>query len=479
MPNVSFIRQELKNVTKQYDLIRDCVAGEQQIKFRKTKYLPQPNPDDESQENQDRYESYLTRAVFYNVTKRTLAGLLGTVFFREPVVTVPTVLDFIKSDADGGGVTLDQIAKRGVEYTLQFGRGGIYSDYPTAGVAASKAEIDKGNLRPTITVYDPKNIINWRTVGRGGKKLLSLVVLAEQYVSFDDGFEQKLDTQYRVLSLQDGLYQVDVYRAVGGGFAVAETYQPTDFNGIRLDFIPFSFLGATDNDPSVDAPPLYDLAALNIAHYRNSADYEESCYMVGQPTAYFAGLTEEWVENVMGGAVMLGSRGAVALPENGSAGLLQAQPNTMPKEAMEAKERQMVALGAKLVEQKTVQRTATEADIENSSELSTLASVAQNVAAAVKLALQWCGLFVGNTNEADIDFKLNTEFDLTKMSPDERRQLLAEWMGGGITFSEYRNNLRRAGIATLDDEEAKTEIANDLATAPNLTDPNAQGGNNA
>ena len=92
-------------------------------------------------------------------------------------------------------------------------------------------------------------------------------------------------------------------------------------------------------------------------------------------------------------------------------GLIQASANSMPKEAMDTKERQMVALGAKLVEQKQVQRTATEAGLENASETSVLASAANNTAEAFRTALGWCMEFVGTDGE--IEFDLNTDFLFT------------------------------------------------------------------
>jgi hypothetical protein len=64
-------------------------------------------------------------------------------------------------------------------------------------------------------------------------------------------------------------------------------------------------------------------------------------------------------------------------PEGGERRLAPSDENTMPKEAMEAKERQMVALGAKLVEQKQVQRTAMEAGMEEASTSSLLRHLRQ------------------------------------------------------------------------------------------------------
>lgn len=475
---VAFVREELAELFPQYELVRDCISGEKQVKRRREKYLPKPSPEDESLENKKRYDAYLARAVFYNVTKRTLAGLVGQIFAKKPVVEVPAVLDSLVADVTGSGVSLEQLAKKATNFTMGFGRSGLYADYPSVAGPTTRKDLEEGNIRPTINCYAPWDVINWRTIVRGGRELLSLVVIAEKYVVNDDGFEQKKDDQFRVLRLINDVYVVEVWRKQGAAaYIVHETYIPADANGEPFDEIPFIFVGAENNDTNPDNPPLYDMASLNLAHYRNSADYEESCYVVGQPTPYFSGLTEDWVTNVLKGTIYLGSRGAVMLPPDGAAGLLQAEPNIMPKEAMDQKEKQMVALGAKLVEQKTVQRTATEAGQDEASESSTLASTARNVSAGIKWMLEWCGIFAG-VGEAGIKFELNTDFDVAKMQPAERAQLIKEWQSGAIAFEEMRAALRKASVATLDDEAAKTKIAEEMANSPNLNgDPNGNTGN--
>jgi DNA-binding protein H-NS len=142
----------------------------------------------------------------------------------------------------------------------------------------------------------------------------------------------------------------------------------------------------------------------------------------------------------------------------------------MIKEAMEAKERQMVALGAKIVEQKQVQRTATEAELESSSEGSTLSSTAKKVQAAYVCALKWCALFVG-VPATGIVFELNSDFDVNKMSPEERAEAIKEWQSGAITFEEMRAVLRKSGTATEDDAKAKEKIAQETAAAMAVAQP--------
>lgn len=475
--SVDFTRRDIVELRRHYELISDCIAGEYQVKHRKQRYLPQPNASDKSEENIARYAAYVDRAVFYNVTKRTLSGLVGQIFIRDPQIEIPTQLEVMKPDATGSGVNLIQLTKRFCNLTLAYGRAGLLCDYPKIDGGVTQAQIASGDVRPMLFGFDPWDVINWRTIVRGGREILSLVVIREKYGVHDDGFEIKEDTQYRVLRLIDNVYTVEFWRkAANASFILHEgPYSPTDSTGNTWNEIPFKFIGCNDNDTTIDHPPLFDLATLNIAHYRNSADYEEAVFICGQPTPYFAGLTESWVTQVLKGSIQLGARAAVPLPEGGTAGLLQAEANTMPKEAMDAKERQMVALGAKLVEQKTIQRTATEADLENSSETSTLSTSAKNVAEGLQWGLRQAAKFVGvdaGKDGADIRFSLNTEFDLTQMSSDERKELISEWQSNAITFGEMRASLRRAGIATETDEDALAKIKEESTLIPSILTAN-------
>lgn len=140
----------------------------------------------------------------------------------------------------------------------------------------------------------------------------------------------------------------------------------------------------------------------------------------------------------------------------------------------------MVALGAQLVQDKQVQRTLGEAKMEATVIASTLTSCARNVSQAFESALMAAASFSGAQVDADkLKFQLSTDFAIAKLSPEDRQQLIAEYQGGLVSFTEARAQLRQSGIATLDDEVARTEIDKDMESAvdldkdPDETDPNA------
>jgi len=469
MPNVNFNRLDYAEMLPIWELIRVANEGTAAIKAERDVLLPRPNPTDTSPANVARYEAYILRAVFYNATRRTTDGLVGQVFTRPAVIKLPPRLEILETDANGSGVTLAQLGKSTVRATINYGRAGLLTDFPVTDGQASVADLENGSIQPTINLYDPQMIINWRTRKRGAKHVLSLVVIREDKLDDDDVFETDLTHQWRVLTLEDQgdlgpeVYTVRIWTDSGtaddqgNSFESAEPVIPLDANGDVLDYIPFTFVGAEDNDVDIDLAPMYDIASLNIAHYRNSADYEEAAYITGQPTPVFAGLDRAWAEEVMGNVVELGSRAAILLPVGGTATLLQAEERGMTFEAMTHKEKQMQTLGAKLIQPQEVERTATDALIDKSSENSVLGSVTVNVNDAITQSLEWAAAFIGDDAGA-IEFALNTEFTTVGMTPEERRQLVLEWQSGLLTDDEARNVLRKTGVATEENDAAILKI---------------------
>lgn len=501
--SVKYERRELIQKKPQYWKIRDAIQGEDAIKgltspfgavpvfnpdqpvfinnsvlSRAKRYLPQPNAEDESEANMERYRAYVTRAVYYNVTGKTLEGMIGQIFLRDPVATLTPNLEILLQDADGAGLGLDQVAAKTCSHVIAYGRAGIFVDYPIVTTPVTKKQVADGDIHPTFRVYEALDIINWRTVMVGAKAILVLVVLRELVdQEVYEGFEPQSFEQYRVLRLTpsaDGsfTYSVEIWKPedVGKNTPTA-TYTPQDSTGAPLTQIPFYFVGAEDNDVKPGEAPMYDMATVNIAHYRNSADYEESCFIAGQPTTVLTGLTADWVANVLKGALTIGSRANIPLPVGGDAKIIQAQPNSMPFEAMIQKEAQMVALGARLVKAQP-KKSATAKIIDESSENSMLSMISRNVSAAITLGLVVAAKFVGDdptkaatTTDGQaikVGYLLNDDFDLTTMTADEQNAVILQWQSAAISFGEMRAALRKGGIATMKDADARVAIQKDI-----------------
>lgn len=457
--NVDYTRSELSDILPIYEIIQDALAGEETIKSKTSKYLPMPGFCNSVTDK--RYTAYITRAVYYNVILPTLEALVGQIFLRPPLVKLPQLLASMEENINGEGLTLPLLVRKAANHVLPFGRGGFLTDFPTVDRDLTLADLESGLYNPFITFYEPWAINNWLVQKVGNQKKLTFLVLTEMYEERENNtYAIVLKKSHRVYNLLNDICTVQVFKE---GKEASPVMTLKDNKGQPLTEIPFEFIGSENNDPEIDYPPFYNLATLNIAHYRNSADYEESVFLVGQPTPVYSGLTEDWVNNYFKDGVPFGSRASVPLPENAKAELLQAEPNSMAFEAMCHKEEQMIAIGAKIINPKnSVERKQAEIEIEAASQKSVLTTIKDNLQHALIASLKTACLFVG-ANPEEIKVELNDNFDLTSMTAEELRYLTELYVSNGISFGEFRDNLRRSGIAKLNDEEAVTAIKGDQA----------------
>lgn len=452
---------------------RDAVAGQRAVKKGGELYLPATFADTDEK----RYAQYLQRAYFMGVTGRTKEALTGMVFRKPPRVVVPPQIEPFLENIDGAGQSLEQLAKEIVGDELTTGRYVLLVDYPSAPEGIdSEAERMLG-LRPTIAAYAAESLINWRFEGVNGRKLLTLAVLAESVETGDDEFSHDTVTVYRVLRLRDGVYTQALYDQSGD--PIADEYVPRMAGGAPFDHIPLHIIGAVNNLPDPDVPPLYDMAVLNISHYRNTADLEESSFISGQPTVHLSiGETDaaEW-QTLNPNGLQIGSRAGV-ITKGGSMELVQADATALPFELMKHKEQQMVAIGARLVQRGGQAETAEASRLNASAEASTLDNVVGNVSEGIEAALEDMCRFVGADPEV-VEYALSREFWETNITAQDLQAVLA---GVGTLYGplDALEMIRAGSIKLRDDRDNKTilqEAASTLLTDD--TDPAELGLTNA
>lgn len=464
MADVTFQHGDYAENYDAWETVEDACAGESEVKGKGVKYLPQPNPTDKSPENTERYKQYKARAVYYNVTRRTLQSLTGACFSQSPTLAVPPLLEYVNTDIDGQGLSIYQQSQVAVSEVLQKGRVGILVDYPQTTAQATLADMQSGRIRSTVALYEAEDIINWRTEKVGANHVLSLVVLKEcaQQVT-EDGFGTQEVDQYRVLRLAGGVYVIELYQfndKVQTWDMIAQNI-PLNSSGMAWTQIPFTFIGSASNSSACDPAPLYDLATLNLAHYRNSADYEDSVYMTGQPQAWISGLSNEWRDWLQEQGVYIGARAAMLLPENGNFGIAQASPNTLAKEAMDAKEKQMLAIGARLITPGSAVKTATEAQAENESEHSVVSLIAANVSEAYTLALEWMGEWMGVSGQ--MEYTIHVEAAKFSVDGVMLGALVSANQAGKLPDTDLFRIMRKMDV--IDAEKSDEQIREELAAS--------------
>ena len=415
--------------------VRDAVAGEDAIKDKGEEYLP--NPDEAGTSTASRYASYKRRAVYLNATGRTLAGLVGVAFANWPQIELRETA--LLGDADGSGVGLINQAQGVLADVLQTGRAGLLADWPKGdGLGVTRirtvAEAERLGIRPFVSAYSAESILTWETQGT----TLTRVVLLESWTVYEGG-EVAYRPQLRELLLTAQGYTVKLWRkhTDKGQFLLEETIP------VGLSYIPFAFVGAANNDPHPDQSPLLDLANLNLSHYRNSADFEESAFLMGQPQLVVTGATEEWKQAV--GTIQFGSRSALIAPPEGDMKLLQVAPNTLAKEAMLDKERMMAMLGARLMAPGEAVKTATQSAAETKAGYSVLSSVSDNVSDGYTRVLRWAETWTSG-GASTASFAIDTRFNDLTLDANAIRETVSAWQAGLVPQSDAVALLQRLGV---------------------------------
>lgn len=445
---------------QQWRTMRDVIDGSDAVKQAGTRYLPMPGailPSDTAEQiaaKQARYADYKLRAAFVNFTTRTHDALNGAMHRQPAEIELPDRIAYMLDNADGAGSTLGHLATQATSELLIAGRAALLADYPQAPEGAT-AEQTAG-LAATVTVWPAESLINWREDVIAGRRVLTLAVLAELVPDTTDEFGHDTDKRYRVLQLIDGAYAVTIYDEQGG--IIAGPDFPRDGQGATFPEIPLAILGAYSNNAYPDVPPLYDLAALNLGHYRNSADFEESAFVVGQPSLFIGSdLSAQEFLDANPTGINLGSRSGHFLGKGGTAIMLQAQPNSMAREAMKDKEAQAVAIGAKLVGTSGQNETAEAARIRAAGEVSLLSLLAQNASAGIARALGWADRYMGGDGSG-VSFELSREFFPDTLTAQDITAMMGLAESGDISQADLRDKLRRAGWLRRTDAEIDAAI---------------------
>ena len=163
----------------------------------------------------------------------------------------------------------------------------------------------------------------------------------------------------------------------------------------------------------------------------------------------------------------IGSSVAWNLGDGGTAGMLEMSGSgaTAIAANMEAKEKRMAVLGARLLEEQPGggSETAEAVRMRHGASTASLRVIAQVVEQALTWVLQVHGWWVGLEKEpADVDasVELNKEFLAIKMQPAELQSLTMALQAGEISHETYWFNLTQGGIARpgITSEEERAEI---------------------
>ena len=424
-----------------WSLIRDCVAGEKQVKEAGTCYLPKM----EGMETED-YAAFKARATFYNFTGRTMGALGGSIFRRQPVIEgLPERLAERLEDVTKDGASLITFASYAAEEIFQTNHFGVLVDLPPEATT---------DPRPFIVGYQAENILDW-DVGRHpktGRFRLTRVVLREaeeQRVSSAD--PRRMFAIYRELILEGEVYKQRVYRATdrdaelkpedAGDFVV-----PTRREG-PLDYIPFRVFGPFLKVIGCEKPPLEDIARLNISHYRSYAYLEHGRFFAGFPVFYS--------EEDQGGdqdPFRIGSSEVWIVKPGTKPGLLELNGQGLKflVDALDQKEAQAASLGGRMIgiRGQSVSESDNQLKLAERNEQALLLRIARSLDEGFTQVLRWWAWWSGTSPDevAAIEITFNKDFLFDQAGAREFRAIHALYKDGVIPIEIVYGYLKKFNV---------------------------------
>lgn len=444
----------------------DVSDGQRAMHKRGETYLPKLKDETDAA-----YQARLKRSDFFNATWRTIAGLVGMAFRKAPTVTVPKSIEPFLDNIDLAGTSLTTMAQELVEEVLEYGRIGLLVDHPVVPenvTALTKIAAEAMGLRPTFKTYGAEDIRNWRTTTIGNVTVLSMVILGECAAVDDGEFAQVEEDRYRVLDLipnaqgamtyRQRVFRVDKH---GKDEQVGEDIFPL-MNGNPLGFIPFYIIGPNGMSIDPEDPPLIDLVDRNVAHYQVNADYRHGLHFTGLPTPIVAGYQQDPTATQ---EFYIGSTTAWVFPDpQAKAFFLEftGQGLAPMKAALEAIERQMAVLGARMIADENRQaETLGATQIKRAGENSVLSAIVNAVSVVLTNALDVMAEWAGSPGETV--YEISRDFLPVAMTAQEMTSLIAAWQSGALSEAELFDLWKRGdiidGAKTLEEHQAEIEIA--------------------
>lgn len=393
------------------------------------------------------YHAYLQRAAFFNATSRSLEAFIGLIQAKPATIDYPESILHHIQDVTNSGVPLREFVQSVLREEFTTSQHGILVDYSNTTLRSLTAsDNDSLGFRPYLTHYKAENILDWRTKTMGGREVLYHVRLREEVLTVDeeDEFAYNTKTIYRVLDLTDeGTYQVRIFNE--DSEQEGETIVPL-MGGQPLQEIPFYFVGGT----KVRKPIMLDMVDTNIAHYRNSADYEHGLHFTALPTPVITGI------NTMEGEeeFRIGSLTAWVLQQpDAKAFFLEFEGKGLDsiKEALKDKEFRMAVLGARMLSD---EKRASEAEgtvaLRTAGERSILYNIASDVSDAIRKALRIMAVWAGQ-DATTLSYALNVDYGMSKLTHQQLTALISAWQKNSITGRTLFENLQRGDIISPDE----------------------------
>ncbi|MBD1589778.1 DUF4055 domain-containing protein [Pseudomonas typographi] len=438
----------VNDMRQDWAVVDPLMGGTRAMRAASTALLPKW-----PKEEREDYDNRLKQSTLLPAYSETVKNMTGRVF-AEPLTLGDDIPEDIKAYAenfDRQNNNLQVWAQTFFSTALAYGLCHVLIDYPKTVdeqgnvIVRTKADEKATNVRPYAILIRPQQVLGWRSTSNNGEHVLTQFRYLELIEEDDGEFGTKFIPQVRVLT--------------PGGWA---TYREQEKDGLKawllheqgtnsLKVIPLATLYTNRTGYMTAAPPLLELAHLNVKHWQSQSDQDNILHVARVPMLAIVGIDDATWE------LKVGTASATKLPTGGDMKWVEHTGKAIDagRTSLQDLEDQMRIAGAKLLQKdKQATKTATQAEEEAAQEMSPLETMAGQLEDAIDQALQFCADYIGQAEGGHI--QVNGNFDVD-FAPETTLPLLLNMAAQGrlsdqTLFAEYQ----RRGVVSPDlawDEE--------------------------
>jgi len=418
------VSQRTLRCQKYYDdreLIRAVRGGTEALRNAGIKYLPK-----EPGESAESYKRRLARSFLTNYTDKTAKNLASKPFTRPIVVKsehYQELADEYVKAVDGKGTSLTGLSSTVFEDALWNGSSFIAVDCAVEGG------------RPYAYHLSGDHILGYRS--DEDDKLTELRI-QERAVVADGEWGEKEVTRIRVFKRDGENVTWSLYDEDGTALVVDQAFALKE-----IPVVAVHSSAVVASGELFAAPPLKDLAFMNLQHYQESSDQSNILRIARVPVLFASGVAEDAAIAIGSEYAIKGESGADLKYVEHSGAAIGAGRDSLKD--LEAK---MQSYGSDMLENNGAVETATGRALRAGETNNRIAMIALNLASAVERALGWIAYF-NKVAEPDFHVDINTEYGINS-SAEELTALASARTMGDLSQEDYLQELKRRGLLRND-----------------------------
>ncbi|MBS0878617.1 MULTISPECIES: DUF4055 domain-containing protein [unclassified Tatumella] len=456
MPDISTPNLDYNDMCEAWDINDALMGGTLEMRRQGETYLPRwPNEDKES------YKQRLSVATLLPAYEESIKQNIGRIF-AEPTVlstSAPEAIKTLTENIDMEGDRLDVWAQQFFSLAFQYGLAHALVDYPKTDPAMVKTRADEqqSGARPYVTMLNPRQIIGWQSAVQGGKVVLTDLRIKEVVIIDGDDFGQTKVEQIR--HIMPG--KVEIYQpAQGENGAIAWTMVDS-WQTSRQD-IPLVTLYTKRTGFMRGAPPLLNLAHLNVKHWQSQSEQDNILHVARVPLLSVFGLAADQ-------ELTIGAACATQFSDRSTQGMEYTEHTGAAigsgKTSLDDLENQMRQAGAKLTRvENTSTKSLDQTHSEHMQENSPLYTMANSLEDALDNILQIMAEWIGESNGGTVDVR--TELDVSTQTYDAPSALAVQSLQQGGIIRKIDAVRTLQALKFIDPDADPNEVVDELNNLP-------------